>query len=273
MVMGPTHAVSGAAAWLAGSWIADAHWHYHQSPIQLAVGASVCAGAALLPDLDLSGRVTRNQGGALVAHTFGVVSLFFAECVEKFSLGIYKITRGPKDPRRHNGHRTLTHTWVFNVLLGLGIGWLCNRYGKWAVLSVLFVMFGLAIRGVLHEWAKKRGWLITTLLSAGAALAGYALLPAGRGYPVIGVAVAAGGIIHTLGDMITKEGCPVLWPLPTGRRLWRVFGVPDGIAVKVGGAFERRFLLPVFALVAIVAGAVVIAPTTVQAMLDAALHR
>lgn len=260
MVMGPTHAVSGAAVWLAGCWAAGHWWTYHPGPVQLGVGAAVCAGSALLPDLDLSGRVTSNKGGATVAHTFGAVSLFAAECVEKISLGVYRLTRFPRDPVRHNGHRTLTHTWLCNVGLGAGVGWLCMKYGRWAVLAVLFLAFGLAIRGILTDWAKKHGWLLTTLLSAAAAAVVYALLPTGRGYPMIGAAVAVGGIVHTFGDMITREGCPVLWPLPTGRRLWREFGVPDAIAVKVGGGVERRFLLPVFAIIAIVAGIAVAAP-------------
>ena len=50
----------------------------------------------------LLGQVTSNQGGATVAHTFGVVSLFAAECVEKFSLGVYNVT-DREDGRRHNG--------------------------------------------------------------------------------------------------------------------------------------------------------------------------
>jgi membrane-bound metal-dependent hydrolase YbcI (DUF457 family) len=269
MVMGPTHAVSGAATWLAGCWVAGHWWAYHPGPVQLGVGAAVCAGSALLPDLDLSGRVTRNKGGATVAHTFGVVSLFVAECVEKISLGVYKLTRMPRDPVRHNGHRTLTHTWAFNLGLGVGIGWLCTRYGRWAVLAVLFVAFGLAIRGLLAEWAKKRGWLLTTLLSAAAAAVGYAMLPAGRGYPMIGAAVAAGGIVHTFGDMITREGCPVLWPLPTGRKMWREFGVPDALAVEVGGGMERRFLLPVFTIIAIAAGIALTAPHLVTQVVTA----
>ena len=75
-MMGPSHALSGAAAWLAGSWALNYFDQYHQSPVQLAVGTAVCAGGAMLPDLDLSGRVTTGQGGATVANTFGRVSLW-----------------------------------------------------------------------------------------------------------------------------------------------------------------------------------------------------
>jgi hypothetical protein len=70
-MMGPSHALSGAAGWLAGSWALDHLAGYGQSPLVVAVGTVVCAGGALLPDLDLSGKVTRNQGGATVAPRSG----------------------------------------------------------------------------------------------------------------------------------------------------------------------------------------------------------
>src|SRR6185436_9146751 len=101
-MIGPSHALSGAAAWLAGTWALDQFAHYHQTPLQVAVGTAVCAGGALLPDMDLSGRVTSGQGGATVAHTFGRVSLFMAEIVEKASLGVYDLTRMKHDPHREN---------------------------------------------------------------------------------------------------------------------------------------------------------------------------
>ena len=87
-MMGSSHALSGAAVWLAGSLALDQLADFHQTPLQLAVGTAICAGGALLPDLDLSGRVTTRQGGATVARTFGVLTLFLAEVVEKFSLGV-----------------------------------------------------------------------------------------------------------------------------------------------------------------------------------------
>ncbi|HEY1180040.1 MAG TPA: metal-dependent hydrolase, partial [Phytomonospora sp.] len=59
-MMGPTHAVSGAAIWLAGSAIADAVYNVQQTPAELMVGTIVCAGGALLPDLDCAGRVLKN---------------------------------------------------------------------------------------------------------------------------------------------------------------------------------------------------------------------
>jgi membrane-bound metal-dependent hydrolase YbcI (DUF457 family) len=254
-MMGPSHALSGAAAWLAGSLVAEQFWHYHQTPVQLAVGTAICAGGALLPDFDLSGRVTTNQGGATVAHTFGVVSLFVAECVEKVSLGIYDLTRTRRDPRLRNGHRTFTHTLPFNIGVGFGVYELCWHFGKWAVLSVLFLTFAMALRGLFEKWAKRAGWVIVTLTAAAGTFAAYEYLPDHRGYPVLGVALGVGGIVHLLGDMLTSHGCPVLWPIPTGRRMWRCVGVPDPIAVTVGGKVEVLVLRTMFFLVALGASA------------------
>jgi membrane-bound metal-dependent hydrolase YbcI (DUF457 family) len=263
-MMGSSHALSGAAIWLTGSLALDQLAHYHQTPLQLAVGTAICAGGALVPDLDLSGRVTTRQGGATVAHTFGVFSLFLAECIEKFSLGVYKLTRTKYDPPRRNGHRTLTHTIVFNVGVGYGTLALCTEYGKWAVMGVLFVAFALALRGLFEKWAERAGWVIVTLAAAGAALLVYERLPGGRGYPLLGVAVGVGGLIHLLGDMITRHGSPIFWPVPTGRRMWRNIGLPHRIALIAGAKTETVFLRTVFATVAIFAAAVLLVPTLAE---------
>ncbi|HLU44412.1 MAG TPA: metal-dependent hydrolase [Natronosporangium sp.] len=252
MVMGPTHATSGAVAWLVAGGVTTAAFGYSQSPAELAVYTTVCAGAALLPDLDVSGRVFRNRGGATAARVFGVVSLFVAECVEKLSLGIYLLTRSRKDPRRRNGHRTFTHTLVFAVLLGALLSFLVSKFGKPVMLATLFVTIGLAIRGVMAEWVKKRGWLVTTVLSLVVTVFAFAVLPA-DGYPLLGVAVGMGCLVHILGDMITRHGCPLLWPIRIKGRNWYMISLPDRYAIRAGGKFERTVLLPGLTVVACLA--------------------
>jgi membrane-bound metal-dependent hydrolase YbcI (DUF457 family) len=253
-MMGPSHALSGAAGWLVGSVALQQFAGIHQTPVQLAVGTAMCAGGALLPDMDLSGRVTTNQGGATVARTFGVVSLFLAECIEKLSLGIYTLTRGSRDPHRDNGHRTFTHTLPFNVGVGFGVFELCLHFGKPAVLSILFFTFAMALRGLFEKWAQRAGWVIVTISAAVATVSAYEALPAGRGYPILGIALGVGGLIHVLGDMLTSHGCPVLWPIPTGgKRMWRCYGLPDAIAVKVGGKVEVYGLRTAFWVISVVA--------------------
>jgi len=259
-MLGPSHALSGAAVWLAGSWALDVFADYQQSPLALAVGTAVCAGGALLPDLDLSGKVTRNQGGATVARTFGVVSLFIAEVIEKISLAVYTATKLRGDPVRSNGHRTLTHTLPFTVLVGWGTTALCTRYGKWAVIGILFFMIGLALRGLFADWAKRAGWVLITLVSLVAAVATSILLPGDRGYPMIGFAVAVGCLVHILGDLLTSAGVPLLWPIPIKNRMWRMISVPDSLAVKVGGKVETVVLRGVFTTVAVVSAAGLLLP-------------
>jgi hypothetical protein len=250
-MMGSSHALSGAAVWLAGSYGLAQLAHYHQTPIELAVGTAMCAGGALLPDLDLSGHVTTGQGGATVARTFGVFSLFIAEVVEKVSLGIYNLTRLKHDPHLRNGHRTITHTLLLNLAIGFGVFEMCLHFGRWAVLSVLFVTFAMALRGLFEKWAKRAGWIIVTLTALAATGYVFTRLDAGRAYPMLGVALGVGGIVHLLGDMLNSHGCPILWPIPTGRRMWRCIGVPDAIATKVGGRAEIYFWRILFVLIAL----------------------
>jgi membrane-bound metal-dependent hydrolase YbcI (DUF457 family) len=263
-MMGPSHALSGAAVWLAGSWAVEFFGVYHQRPLEVAIGTAVCAGGALLPDLDMSGRVTSGKGGATIAHTFGRVSLFVAEMLEKFSLFVYVLTKFKHDPHRENGHRTLTHTIPFALVMGWLTTVACAAGGKWAVIGVVFVMLGLAVRGLMHTWAKHAGWIITTALSAAAAYGTFVFLPSDRGYPMLGAAVGIGCITHLLGDIITSAGVPILWPIPTGRREWRMIGVPNALAVSVGGKVETIVLRGVFMLVSIAAAALLVGPRILE---------
>ncbi|MER5459023.1 metal-dependent hydrolase [Micromonospora sp. NPDC002389] len=263
-MMGPSHALSGAAVWLSGSWALQHFYDYEQSPLALAVGTAVCAGAALLPDIDLSGKVTRNRGGATVARTFGVFSLFVAEVVEKISLGVYYATKLSRDPKRNNGHRTLTHTIPFTVLVGWGTTTLCVQYGKWAVIGILFFMIGLALRGLFDKWAARAGWVIVTLVSAGAAVFTAVNLPGDRGYPMIGLAVGVGSFVHILGDMITRAGVPILWPIPIKRRMWTPISLPDKIAMRAGGRTETVFVRTGLMVVSALAALGLVAPSVLE---------
>ncbi|GAB3645011.1 metal-dependent hydrolase [Glycomyces tarimensis] len=245
MVMGPTHAMSGAALWLAGSAVADVAFGLDQSSAELVVGAIAASGAALYPDIDCAGKVTENKGGSTVARSFGVVSLFVAECVERLCYWFYLLTKSKKDKKRKNGHRTFTHTAVHAALVGTGTGLLAANYGKPAVIAILFVLTGLAVRGLLPASVNRMGWVITTAVALASSYGMYHLLPGDRHYWILGLAMGIGCFIHILGDMITKMGSPLLFPLPIKKRRWYDIGLPNTIALRAGGKGENRILLPV----------------------------
>jgi len=252
-MLGPSHALSGAAAWLAGTYIASEFAHIHQSPATIAIGTAMCAGGALVPDLDMSGRVTTDQGGATVAHTFGVVSLFLAECIEKLSLGVYDLSKTHKDPRRRNGHRTFTHTLIFNAALGFGVFEACTHYGRYAILTTLFLMIAFAMRGLFPSWEKRAGMIIATGVAIIATYWAEHHLPVHHSYPLLGVSVGVGGIVHLLGDMLTSHGCPTFWPLPMRGQTWHCVGLPKDFSVKVGGKVEVFVMRPLFFVVSLAA--------------------
>jgi membrane-bound metal-dependent hydrolase YbcI (DUF457 family) len=132
------------------------------------------------------------------------------------------------------------------------------------VIGVLFFTFAMALRGLFQKWARRAGWLIVTLVAAAGAFGAFERLPGGRGYPVLGVALGVGGIVHLLGDMLTSHGCPVLWPIPTGGRMWRNIGVPDAVAVRVGGKVEIFVLRTLFFLVSSASGLALLAPALLR---------
>jgi membrane-bound metal-dependent hydrolase YbcI (DUF457 family) len=71
-------------------------------------------------------------------------------------------------------------------------------------------------------------------------------------------------VAHLLGDIITRAGVPILWPIPTGRRMWRMIGVPNVFAVSVGGKVETILLRGAFTLICIAAAIGLIAPTILE---------
>ncbi|MGW7319451.1 metal-dependent hydrolase [Streptomyces sp. NPDC054865] len=238
--MGPTHALSGVAVWMAGAAGLQL-FDYPVPASELTVGAAVCAGAALLPDID--------HPSSTVARTFGPASAALSHLVDRVSTAVYNATRTAREAPRTGGHRTLTHTGVFAAALGGLVSTACGMLGKPAAVTVLFLLLGLAIRGLMGTWARRQGWAVTMLIAAAAAAAATLWLPEGRGYPILGLAVTVGSVTHCLGDMITKQGCPLAWPMVHRGKRWWEFAPPAALRIRAGGGFERSVLVPVLAAV------------------------
>ncbi|MFI6430776.1 metal-dependent hydrolase [Rhodococcus oryzae] len=244
MVMGATHAVSGAVAGLLAAQVLPPEWGGPTSTAEVFTFAGVCAGAALLPDLDTA--------QSTVARSFGPVSQLVARAVDELSLWFYRLTRGKRDPKRRGGHRTLTHTALFAIALSAGISALVIEFGRPAIIGTLFVTLGLALRGLAGSWAARNGWIAVTLVAAALSAFTWTWYPDEVGSRALGVAVGLGCAVHCLGDAITKEGVPFLAPfLPWGRRRWWELRLPSMLSIRAGGTVEKVVLGPLLTLVAV----------------------
>lgn len=272
MVMGPTHAMSGAAVWL-GAAAGGLLPAVSGAPTAVVfAGAAVCAGSALLPDLDCPGSLS-TRDGSTVTRAFGVFGEAVGHTLENASQLVYRATRAKKDEQRNSGHRTFTHTLVFAVLLSLGISaagsntreftafdqdWIV---GQVVALAVMWGCLHLAMFGLAERWVTKNrrkfGLLFLVGCSGVLTYATVSRLPTEGGYPWLGFAVGFGALTHCLGDAITKAGVPILWPLPIrGRRWYELTTGP--FAIRAGGGVEYGVLLPALTSVALISAVLVV---------------
>ena len=248
-MMGPAHSLSGAAAWLGVGAAAVAAGHPMPWPV-LAVGALICAGAALAPDLD--------HKSATISRAFGPISRGLCQIIDKLSAAVYKATRKKGDPRRTGGHRTLTHTWLWALLIGTGTSLLAVTAGRWAVLGILFVHMVLAVEGLLWRAARvssdvlvwllgaTSAWVLADVLNKPGNGSDWLFTAPGQEYLWLGLPIVLGSLVHCVGDALTVSGCPILWPIPVGRKRWYPIGPPKSLRFRAGSWVELKVLMPVF---------------------------
>lgn len=205
-MMGSSHAASGLLAGVGVGALAGSH------PVDMVVCAAVGAGAALLPDLDEPGSTVGRSLG-LVTHGLSVV-LRATSCV------VYKATATGyelRDSRTDGGHRYLTHTIPAVMVFG-ALAWGLSALGALGAGLVVFSMAALGLGLVLRPWG--RGAVQSAGLVAAALAAGAVYLPGGAPF-LLGATVAAGALVHILGDWLTRSGVPLAWPLEIrGKRWW-----------------------------------------------------
>ena len=199
-MMGPSHAATGAAAWLAlTGWFSPVQVLRMPPEIQL-LGALTTAGAALISDWD--------HPRATVAHALPPVT-------EWMSRGISRVA---------GGHRRGTHSFLgiaaFTAIasaaaaLQVPVGERVYGVGQGVIAAFLVAVAAKALKLL-----PRRGMLSAWVLGIAAAVLGTVL---GDGLWWIPASVAIGVTVHILGDALTNNGVALLWPLrpdPPGR-LW-----------------------------------------------------
>jgi membrane-bound metal-dependent hydrolase YbcI (DUF457 family) len=256
-MMASGHAKSGVVTGLAVADLA------HTSILVGLVLAVLTAGAALLPDVD--------HPSATAAHAFGPVSELLARGLNRLGEIVHEATRTRYDRRPRDGHRTVTHTLVFAVGMGIAVGTLDATGGRWALLGTLFVLASLAIRGLAaRPYVEGAPRVRRTRFHANAvSVSGYAAILTAAAYftvpqinPVlVGGCTALGCWTHCLGDSCTLAGCPWLWPFRVRGRRWYPIGTPQFLRFRTGTAeWDGEDRLGVAMSIAIVLLAVTLVP-------------
>jgi membrane-bound metal-dependent hydrolase YbcI (DUF457 family) len=243
--------MSGLVAWAAVTALADTHAIGQLSAKTWIVGATLASGAALLPDID--------HPSSTVAQTFGGVSRGLSAAISGLSGFVYRVTRTKRDTDREGTHRGFTHTVVFAVLAGLATTAVVQTSEGSALGVLMFIFAGLAVRGLLHTWCPKRDAVLITVASLVLTFACWAW--AGdqpTDAAAFGTAVMIGCVAHFLGDAITEQGCPMLWPVPLDGKTWYPVAPPKLLRMKTGGKVEMALVGPGLTIVAGVLSSVVL---------------
>ena len=204
--MGRTHALSGATAFAAVAPLVSANVP------TMVLGASVCIGATLLPDLD--------HESSTVSRSLGWITGGFS--------WLMRVVSG--------GHRRGTHSALGILVLGIGCQMAVSGIGTLpgAIGTGIYLTLCWASVARLVSDTKWDDWLA---IPAAAGVVGWyrsGTLPVDL--DAIPPAVVVGCLVHVLGDIITKQGCPVLWPLSD---------TPWKLALfRAGGPFEYRVMTP-----------------------------
>lgn len=201
-MMGKTHALTGmwgglGAAHLAGIPVWD-----------VVLGASLCTGAAILPDID--------HPRSTVANVYGPVTRAFGWLMNKIT----------------GGHRRGTHSvfgvGVLGVVAQLGVMHRDAWYGQVALCVIMILCLAGAVRLL-----KIPGWL-DDFLPIPVVLGVVCLTPISL--DVVPMAVMLGCVIHIVGDMVTPMGCPISWPLSGVNVRFNLF--------TTNGFVERNVITP-----------------------------
>lgn len=235
MVMGPTHAMSGAAA---GAVVAVTTAHLTGQPVDASstlVLTGVTAGAAVLPDLD------HTSGTA--ARTLGPVSRLLALLINRTSSMIAEITGARA--RRVGGHRTFTHTLLFAALTAL-VTWWAVGLGEQAVTVALFAVLVLlalhaVVRPVVRRWGSAGAVVIALVLT----LLVLREMPQMLSPVVLAKSVGVGCVVHCVGDAVTRSGVPLFAPfIPVdGDRWGSVHLLPRPLRIRAAGFGDTVVML------------------------------
>lgn len=269
-MMGKSHAMSAAAVALTTVALGVGPIDASTTPLAvICLYTAVAIGGSLWPDWD--------SHGSTVVRSFGIFGKAIHEFVNGVGTLIYNVTRVHKyEQAKTGGHRTFFHTPVAAILTGLAISGLSAlpghvdlfgkgfTVGQLASLVIMWLFLHVGLTGIFEKSIKKAkkaiGVYLVMVVSLAATFAVSFFLPPNENYWWLGIAATGGIIIHLLGDMITKMGIPMLWPIKIHGKRWYDVSLPSFMRITAGGEFEKLVLFPIFSLVATLAAVMCIPP-------------
>lgn len=257
--MGPSHAVSGAATWLIVSNATMYFTHTTMPPAVTALGTLIAAGAAIAADFD--------SPSSTAVQSLGIVGRLLHMIVNLVSVLVRNLIRLPRDEASSDGHRTLTHTFIFALAAGILTATISGiTAGNYVILGKTFT-FGalwsliiailfthLALAGLFSKQIKKARKTFGTYILLGVSIVITALiatfLPSGQAsFAWLGFAVGLGWLTHILGDAITVSGVPFFFPLPVKGKMWYDCHIlPYSLCFEAGDNTEKHFIFPILCL-------------------------
>lgn len=221
-----SHALSGAAGWLAACAAAGPVAGIHPPLPAVTTGAVVAAAAALLPDID--------HPGSTVARSLGPLTRTIARVVSRLSDAVRDSTCGCCATTGTSGHRTLTHTLAFAAVVGVVVSAAGVWWGHLAAAVVVTASIGLVGLALLPRRRARAGVVVLMVYAGAQVYTG----GAGVDWWWLGAPAGWGVLTHSLGDAATHHGVPLWWPVSRRGCRWRRVGLPTWLRFRTGGGVE-----------------------------------
>jgi len=251
--MGPTHAVSAIAFYLILALFFKnflINLGISNNLLILVFSSIVIAGAALIPDLD------NTQSTAM--SVLGIFGEFVSNIMRTIAKIIYDLTKSKYDNSSSNPHRGFWHTILAGILLGILIKLSLNlninlpikiftieKINDLFAFVWVFFTVQLAMSSLFNSFIKKYKNLITgkiLLLLLGTIITA-SLIYFNNDYSWIPVSISLGYVFHIIGDAMTAQGVPLLFPIKFKGKRWFNHRI---MKIHAGSDLEKMFIYPLF---------------------------
>lgn len=202
----------------------------------------LAAAAGIVPDWDHPSS-TMSSAGHDLHPALDKVSDAGCVMIQWCSSVAYAATRTGKDGQAKGTHRYLTHTAA--CALGMGaVVWLFGQVHPALMVVIMIPLIWVGKDAFASQYSKR---LFVVAGAAGQSI-GAGQLIAGAVTPgqlvmETAVAVTVGVIVHQLGDLITEQGVPLLWPLSIQGERWHKVRLPRPLRITTGGAGETAVVV------------------------------